>query len=149
MLHFDNPNFSRLELADRPFYGVDARRLDLRGCQLVSLSACETGLGRSRGGDEYVGLVRDFGFAGAQAVLASLWRVDDGLTRDLMLGVYRQMAAGSTPAQALRAGQLALLRDAPHPLRAHPYAWAGFALTTFAGDDYAKRPTIRAAQTHA
>jgi len=152
-LHFDNPNFSSIELADRPFYGVDARRLDLRGCRLVSLSACETGLGRSRGGDEYVGLVRDFGFAGAQAVLASLWRVDDALTRDLMLAVYRQVAAGSTPPQALRAGQLALLRDARHPLRAHPYAWAGFALTTFAGDDYAKsyakRPTTRAAQTRA
>ena len=149
MLHFDNPNFSRLELADRPFYGVDARRLDLRGCQLVSLSACETGLGRSRGGDEYVGLVRDFGFAGAQAVLASLWRVDDGLTRNLMLGMYRQVAMGSTPAQALRAGQLALLRDAPHALQAHPYAWAGFILTTFAGDGHANTPTTRAAQTRA
>jgi CHAT domain-containing protein/tetratricopeptide (TPR) repeat protein len=149
ILRFDNPNFSCIELADRPFYGVDARRLDLRGCELVSLSACETGLGRLRGGDEYIGLVRDFGLAGARAVLASLWRVDDALTRDLMLGVYRQVAAGATPAQALRAGQLALLRDASHPLMAHPYAWAGFVVTTFAGDDQADAPATRAAQTRA
>jgi hypothetical protein len=148
-LRFDNPTFSCIELADRPFYGVDARQLDLRSCELVSLSACETGLGRPRGGDEYIGLVRDFGFAGAQAVLASLWRVNDGLTRDLMVGVYRQLAAGATPAQALRSGQLALLRDEAHPLRTHPYAWAGFVLTTFAGTDRAKATTTTSAEHRA
>jgi CHAT domain-containing protein len=96
---------------------------------LVTLSACETGLGRLSGGDEQIGLVRAFGFAGAEAVLATLWRVDDASTFVFMDHVYRRIAEGSTPAAALRAAQLAFIRAPDPAYRAHPYFWAGFQLT--------------------
>lgn len=142
-LYETNPNFSHLLLADGPLYGSTVRQLDLSDCELVSLSACETGCGEPCRGDEFVGLVRDFGFAGVGAVLASLWKVEEGLTRDLLHGFYRrvfqEVSADSTPKpqvvlpQALREAQLVMLADHSNHLRSHPYAWGGLALTSFLG----------------
>ena len=115
----DNPLFSHLHLADAPL-----RLLDLYGLRLhdplVVLSACETGVGQARGGD-WVGLCRGFMGAGARALVASLWRVDDAATAALMADFYHNLAAGQTPAAALRGAQLAMLAQ-----RSHPYFWAPF-----------------------
>lgn len=129
-LRLDVPNASFVQLADGPFHPTDVLELDLRGCRLVTLSACETGLGRQSGGDEQIGLVRAFGFAGAEAVLATLWRVDDASTFAFMDHVYRHLAGGATPAEALRAATLAFIHSPDRAFRAHPYFWAGFHLTT-------------------
>jgi len=123
------PNSSFVQLADGPFHPTDILEMDLRGCRLVTLSACETGLGRRSGGDEQIGLARAFGLVGAEAVLATLWRVDDETTRVFMTAFYQRVAAGELPAQALRVAQLSFIRDAAG-WRAHPYFWAGFQLTT-------------------
>jgi len=77
-------------------------------CDLVTLSACESGLSRVRRGDELMGLVRAFMVAGAPAVIATLWRVDERSTRILMERFYRQVAAGAGFARALREAQLFL-----------------------------------------
>ncbi len=118
----DNPSFSALELADGPLTLLDAQRLPVAG-MLVALSACETGLSRIAPGDELLGLVRGFLLAGATTVLASQWMVDDSATAALMGAFYSGLAAGATPAEALRSAQLALARTG-----AHPSHWAGFAL---------------------
>lgn len=79
-------------------------------CDLVTLSACESGLSQVRRGDELMGLVRAFLAAGAPAVIATLWRVDERSTRLLMEQFYREVAAGASFARALQQAQI-FLRD--------------------------------------
>jgi CHAT domain-containing protein len=88
----DVPNSSYIELADGLFHPIDALALPLPSCRLVVLSACETGLGKSRAGDDQLGLVRAFGLAGAGALLATLWQVNDAASRVFMEGFYTRLA---------------------------------------------------------
>jgi CHAT domain-containing protein len=93
---------------------------------LVVLSACDTALGREVSGEGLVGMVRGFVHAGAKRVVASLWKVDDEATADLMKTFYRGMLQeGRTPADALRQAQIGHWRSR----RWHaPYYWAAFVL---------------------
>ncbi|CAA7611965.1 Tetratricopeptide repeat domain protein [Candidatus Terasakiella magnetica] len=90
---------------------------------LVTLSACETGLGAIESGDDVVGLTRGFLFAGARTIVSSLWSVDDEATKDLMVGFYSGLAKAGKR-DALRLAQMAV--KAKH---SHPYYWAAFQLT--------------------
>jgi CHAT domain-containing protein len=93
---------------------------------LVVLSACQTALGREIRGEGIVGLTRGFLYAGARAVVASLWEVDDESTSELMAHFYRAMLKdGRRPADALRAAQLDLARN---PRWSAPFYWAGFVI---------------------
>ena len=93
---------------------------------LVVLSACQTALGRPIAGEGLVGLARGFMHAGAPRVVATLWKVDDSATAELMKRFYRSMIEEKAPAaQALRAAQRALARDRRF---ASPFYWAGFTL---------------------
>jgi CHAT domain-containing protein/Tfp pilus assembly protein PilF len=86
--------------------------LDLRGCELVILSGCETGLGQREGGQGVLGLQRAFLDAGARAVVASLWKVDDAATAVLMEQFYTNLWTRKLPTpEALRQAQLAVLND--------------------------------------
>jgi len=98
-------------------------RLD---ADLVTLSACDSGLGKEMGGEGLVGLVRAFQFAGARSVLASLWSVSDDSTADLMKRFYGYLKKGRSKDEALRAAQVDLIRSRDF---AHPYYWAAFQLT--------------------
>src|SRR5471030_1145737 len=93
--------------------------------ELVVLSACQTALGSDIKGEGLVGLTRAFMYAGATRVVASLWKVDDLATAELMTAFYRNLAAGKNPATALQAAKLAIMRK---PAWASPYYWAGFEL---------------------
>lgn len=77
-------------------------------CELVTLSACESGLSRVRRGDELMGLVRAFLAAGAPAVIATLWRVDERSTRIVMERFYQGLLAGQSAAAALQRAQLSV-----------------------------------------
>ncbi|MDD5249415.1 MAG: CHAT domain-containing protein [Rhodocyclaceae bacterium] len=91
---------------------------------LVTLSACETGLGAIESGDDVVGLTRGFLYAGASAIVASLWQVDDRATGQLMTAFYAALRSGADKSAALRRAQLETLRANPHP-----FFWAAFQLT--------------------
>ena len=93
---------------------------------LVVLSACETALGKSEQGEGLMSLTRSFLHAGAARVLATLWRVDDEATAQLLRHFYRGLwHAGLSPAAALRQAQLAVRRE---PRWNSPFYWASFVL---------------------
>ena len=112
----DDPGF----LDAREVYGVD-----LAGVSLVTLSACESGLGRIARGDEILGFTRSFLTAGASTLLVSLWPVADNSTELLMTTFYDRLAKGTQAIDAMRSSQLAVLRT---PRFAHPFFWAPFNL---------------------
>jgi CHAT domain-containing protein/tetratricopeptide (TPR) repeat protein len=120
----DQPDFSYIQLADGPLYTDDLFQHDLR-YELVTLSACETGRSRAAAGDELIGLGRGFLFAGAGALIASLWRVEETLTLELMDELYHRLDSGASKAAALRGAQLALMRAYPG---LHPAFWGAFEL---------------------
>ncbi len=133
-LNKTNPLFSHIELAPMPgdpgvlevheIFGLRLR------AHLLALSACETALGSGTlrdvpPGDEWVGLASAFLVAGADNVLASLWRVEDLATSDLMGRFYRYLASGNDVRAALAKAQRELLST---PDKDHPFYWAGFQL---------------------
>ncbi|MCE7981597.1 MAG: CHAT domain-containing protein [Caldilinea sp. CFX5] len=125
-----NPLYTRIELAadavnDGNLEVQEVYTLDLRGTNLVTLSACETALGQQSRGDELVGLTRAFFQAGAPTVMTTLWQVDDAATGALMVKFYEQLGAGETPAAALRTAQRAVLTEDKWR---SPYYWAAFSL---------------------
>jgi CHAT domain-containing protein len=118
--------------------------LRLVGTQLVILSACDSGLGETAGGEGMLGIQRAFQVAGARTTISSLWKVSDEATRRIMEEFYRNYVGpkGMTPAEALRAAQLWALNnpdlvprgaDAPADeqgvTRLPPQFWAAFTLS--------------------
>ncbi len=94
--------------------------------ELVVLSACETGLGKDVTGEGLEGLTRAFMYAGARRVIVSLWNVNDKATAALMQRLYAGMLRnGKTPAAALRAAQIEMLRTRQWQ---SPYFWAPFVM---------------------
>jgi CHAT domain-containing protein len=94
---------------------------------LVTLSACRTGLGKLLNGEGIVGLTRAFFYAGASSVVVSLWNVNDLATADLMKAFYRNINNGMTKDEALRQAKLSLIKG-PQRSWQHPYFWAPFIL---------------------
>ncbi len=120
---------SMVDLTGRPQDGFitmqDVYRLHAP-VDLVVLSACQTGLGKNVRGEGLIGLTRGFMYAGASSVVASLWRVDDEATAELMKQFYTNMLQiGMRPAEALRSAQNTLRQN---PEWQSPHFWAGFVL---------------------
>ena len=100
-------------------------RLDLRAVRLVVLSACQTARARGSRSGGFAGLAGALLAAGAGGMVGSLWRVDDQLTRALMVEFHRAYRARGDAAEALRAAQLHALRS-EDPAQRSPGAWAAF-----------------------
>ena len=96
--------------------------LDLSNCQLVVLSACETGLGDIKGSEGVFGLQRAFKMAGVKNIIMSLWKVPDKETQELMTLFYNYCFSGKSVHDALQSAQSDMKKKYP------PYYWAGFKL---------------------
>ncbi len=123
--------------------------IPLDNVEMVTLSACETGLGQAAGGEGLLGVQRAFQVAGARSTLASLWKVPDQATRMLMLRIYRNLwEKKMSRLDAVREAQLYMLKNptavgeitrgdlrlgAPKPQdtpgRLPPWYWAAFILS--------------------
>ncbi|MFC0591248.1 CHAT domain-containing protein [Ottowia pentelensis] len=125
-----DPLYSRILLANEggQHSFLEAREvLDMKlpDTALVTLSACESGLGRVASGDEVLGFPRAFLSAGSGSLIASLWPVSDDATELLMSTLYGALAKGQDVQRAMQAAQIAVLRQ---PKLAHPFFWAPFNL---------------------
>jgi CHAT domain-containing protein len=122
-LAFAGANLRRDGHWDGILTALEASGLDLWGTKLVTLSACDTGVGEVRNGEGVYGLRRAFMLAGAETLVMSLWPMSDYLARDAIIGYYTGLRSGLGRGDALRQSKLALLRRANHQ---HPYYWAFF-----------------------
>jgi CHAT domain-containing protein len=102
---------------------LEASNLNLWGTKVVTLSACETGVGQVKNGEGVYLLRRAFFLAGAETLVMSLWAVSDRVTRETMAGYYTGLKQGLGRGEALRQAQLAMLKRKD---RRHPYYWASF-----------------------
>ncbi len=124
-----NPMLSALLLA--PGGGEDGRleAHEIFGLKMqafvVAMSACETGVGALRSGDEVIGLSRAFTYAGAAAQLSSLWKVDDLATAVLMKRFFRYLADGDARPEALRKAQRLVMQE----INPYPAFWAAFQIS--------------------
>jgi CHAT domain-containing protein len=118
----DNPMFSFLKLADTNLHFYNLLDLELKA-ELVTLSACHTGVNAIFPGDELQGLMRGFLYAGTPSMVVSLWAVNDRSTTELMREMYGNLKAGESKSKALRQAQMAI-KEA----YGHPYYWAPFIL---------------------
>jgi len=126
---FVEPDRAGLVLAsagpsDDGFWQAREIRRTRLAADLVTLSACDTGVGRLQGEEGIMNLARSFLVAGAKSVLASLWEVDDRSTATLMAHFYKHVASGQTIAASLRDAQKEMLTEFGN--EAKPYFWSGF-----------------------
>jgi len=111
---------------------LDVCGLNLYGTELVTLSACDTGVGEVRRGEGVFGLRRAFHQAGARSLVMSLWKVPDVETQLLMERFYHHLLAGQPKPDALREAQLSLIHELREGILqpaygfAHPLFWAAF-----------------------
>lgn len=110
-----------LLFADTQYNIADAALLGLQNTRLLTLSACQTALQANSNGEEISGIAYIFERAGANAVMASLWSVDDTATKELMVAFYQNISKGMSKGEALRQAKLSQITR-------HPYYWSPFIL---------------------
>ena len=114
-----NPNNA---IEDGILTASEISNLDLSACQLVVLSACETGLGEIKGSEGVFGLQRAFKMAGVNNIIMSLWKVPDVQTAELFDIFYNECFAGKTIHDSFKSAQSKM------KAKYSPYYWAGFVL---------------------
>jgi CHAT domain-containing protein len=118
-----NPLDSRLRLRASDGYDGSLTAAELYSwrlqSRLVVLSACETAVSDVSPGDDLIGLMTGFLYAGTQGVVGSLWAVNDVLTAELTTKFYSQLQLNRPPSVALQKAQIQMMREYPHP-----YLWA-------------------------
>lgn len=138
-----NPMLSKMY-----FYGVkdsgeltasEVYNLDLQA-DLVVLSGCSTGLGKSESGDGVMSMSRAFTYAGVSSTVMSLWQVSDKETSELMVSFYENLKKGQAKNEALRNAKLSYLKNAKAPELQHPYYWAGFVVSGDVTPMYDNKP---------
>jgi len=118
-----NPLYSGIKLFDKLLtvsYILNNFNLD---AELVTLSACETGINKIYKGDELVGLTRAFLHVGTSSVIVSLWKVFDRPTKELMKIFYKNLKKGKNKVESLQIAQIEIMRKKPDF-----YHWAPFVL---------------------
>jgi CHAT domain-containing protein len=129
--NFSNPSYSGIALTrnhgsteDDILFGDEIYSLNLNA-DLVTLSACETGLGKLYNGEGIIGLTRGFLYAGANNLIVSLWKVDDESSAYFMENFYRHYNKTGDLARSLTHTKNKMIQSAKY---SHPYFWAPFVL---------------------
>lgn len=127
----ENPMQSKLvffqnndSIEDGMLHTHELFNMDL-SAEMVVLSACNTGLGKTEKGEGIMSLGRAFSYAGCPSVMTSHWSVDDESTSQLMASFYKYLAEGQTKDKSLRQAKLDFLQNT-NGLKTHPYYWGGF-----------------------
>ncbi|OSY88936.1 hypothetical protein WH52_04535 [Tenacibaculum holothuriorum] len=108
------------------WYVKDIYNTELKA-NLVTLSACQTGIGKLEKGEGNISLARAFSYAGVGALVKSLWKVDDKSSSKLMSDFYKELSLGNNKTTALQIAKNNYLKNTVKEL-SHPFFWAGFVL---------------------
>ncbi|MFZ6011870.1 MAG: CHAT domain-containing protein, partial [Bacteroidota bacterium] len=129
----DNADLSRLYFSipgdstdDGRLHAYELFNMQIQA-SLITLSACNTGVGTLHKGEGVMSLSRAFAYAGCPSIVTSLWQAQDKSTAAIMKYFYENLAAGADKASALRQAKLQYLQDADK-VKAIPFYWAGFIL---------------------
>jgi CHAT domain-containing protein/Tfp pilus assembly protein PilF len=122
-LALSGANLNKNSTEDGILTALEASNLNLWGTKLVTLSACDTGLGEVRNGEGVYGLRRAFFLSGAETLVMSLWPISDDATREIMSAYYTGLKGGLGRGEALHQAELAMLKRKG---RQHPFYWASF-----------------------
>lgn len=114
----DTDNKNRLFVKDLYDYNLSV--------DMVTLSACETGIGKLRNGEGMLSLARGFQYAGVPSLTITLWKNDDQTTAEIMDSYYKYLKEGYTKSKALQKVKLEYLETTEETELKHPYYWAGF-----------------------
>ncbi len=121
-------NVDSLDFEDGILTSMEIAGLDLRGTELVVLSACESGLGKVENGEGVYGLRRAFLLAGARTVISALWKIDDQATAEMMSQLFA--GQGQSVSERIRTAQLAQIQKLrAQGLPDHPFSWGAFIAT--------------------
>ncbi len=131
----DQPSDYQLEINE--LYGLALNS------ELVTLSSCETGIGKEIKGKGIQSLSNAFSYAGVSATVMSLWKVPDKETSQIMVSFYKHLADGVEKDVALRNAKLDYLKTTTDPALRHPYYWAGFVISGDTSPMQASTPIVR------
>ncbi|MBJ2173233.1 CHAT domain-containing protein [Aureibaculum sp. A20] len=128
-----NPEYSYLAFtpdnkSSNLLYVSDLYNLSLHA-NLVTLSACETGIGELKRGEGFMSLTRGFFYSGASSIASTLWKVNDASSTQLMDNFYKNLAKGSSKDKALQKAKIEFLKANKQNALAHPYYWSGFVIS--------------------
>jgi CHAT domain-containing protein len=141
-----HPDRAALVFAPDPAGGEDGllqareiRTLPIAGTSLVTLSACDTSVGRVEGQEGVSSIVYAFLYAGARSAIATYWPVEDTATADLMRIFYTELGHGTSKGEALRRAQLQLAHSQTEMQK--PFYWAAFDIIGESSDTIEKEET--------
>jgi len=109
-------------------YVTDLYNLNLN-TNLVTLSACESGIGNLKRGEGFISLARGFYFSGASSISSTLWKINDGSALKIMDVFYKKLSEGKTKNQALQHAQVSFIKENNQTALIHPYYWSGFVIS--------------------
>jgi len=129
----NSPEYSYLAFSSTPtkedlLYVSDLYNFKI-DADLVTLSACETGVGELKRGEGFLGLARGFFYSGASSIASTLWKVNDASSTQLMNLFYKYLAQGDSKGLALQKAKVEFLKDNSQNARRHPYYWSGYIIS--------------------
>lgn len=120
--------FSKDSTTSNLLYAKDLYNYNIKA-DLVTLSACETGVGKLQKGEGMLSLARAFNYAGVPAIVTTLWKINDQSTSEVMAYFYENLYNGLNKKEALRQAKLTYLELNDDDVLKHPYYWSGIVLT--------------------